>query len=1627
VLAVVLICASSVPLASAANASALSRREDHSADDATRFPERTPTDSSVRTRGTLGAVVPPPDRGNATLSDNINATQGQENVTFASDGAAYAVWVETPPGQPQVSEVKFSRQDPVTGVWGATERVNDVLSGGSCYYGASDASMAVDGSNNVYVVWDECRTGDNKDVFFSKRSAATGQWSASVRVNDATDNPQWQPWIAVSSTGAAVAVWFDQRGGGNKKNVYSARLAVGGSTWSTNLKITSDASASKGAAKVKIGPDGTAYAVWNDNRTNNVADVWFSSLPSGSSTWSTNTKISATSSFCGTLNYPDIAVDGSSNLTVIWNNCYPTPTAYATRRLSGSSTWTNSVVVGTGLDIGGRLAVRSDGRVLAAFAEYVGSRVFGAEFQPLTNSWSTPQAMASTSGGLSVFAAVAASDTRSILGYSSGSPRRLSWQPFAVGPAHLAAPVGTEHNPPDPNGGTGGDPVGTFTGTFSYTHLDAKVAGRGPAIEFERSYNSNDARSGSMGPGWIHSYQIRLDSPGADTPDLILVGPQGRSDRYVRTGSTFSAPAGVYRTLVHNWNGTYTAIDKSRTAWSFDSAGRLTRIQDRYGNASSLTYDGIGQLASVSDPAGRGSLTLGYANGLLTTVTDWASPARVITYTYDGAGRLWKVTDREGKTTIFAYDGTSSRLASITDPRGHVGLTLSYDAQGRVASQKDARGLATGDATSFGYVINQDGTRVTSVTHPATSFEPTFQPTVVDTYSANGWLSQRVDRPSSAETLTESYTYDAAGNRTSITDARGKRTDFCFDVSYAGSAITPARGALTRTIEPPPAAGQVRPVTLMLYDSTDNLVQTVSPKGVPSGSTVTCSTNLSAITTTYATDFGFDLAGVLMLSKTTRFTDPDTGLVNAVTKYEYGDAANPGLVTRAIPPRGNAGPSPDYAYATTFTYYATGTQAGLLQQVGDPLGNHTTYDYDGVGRPTSSVDPLGNAVGGVPAEHRTTYAYDKENRLRFVTQPPPSVGGNPITTETRYDEVGNVVVRIDANGQVTTYGYDERDGLLQVKESPSIWTDPASPPAVTITTEYAYDAAENMTRMIRAKGDATCERATDYAYDGRNLVRSERQYPSWPATSGALVTTTTYDPTGNRASVVDPQGQNTAYGYDDLRRLTTIDYSSVGTADVAYGYDANGNRTSMTDGTGATTYVYDESDRLLSVTSPGSTTVGFRYDRDGNRTKVIYPDATSVGYTFDRAERLASLTDWASRSVSYSYLADGAPETATFPNGTVTTYVYDNTRRMTEIRHALGGTDFSDHEYGLDGVGNVTSLTEGTNAWTYTYDRMYRLTGVTGADGPRSYGYDPAGNRTSAGATAYTYDRTDRMTAAGAASVTVDAKGNLTARGADTFAFNQANRLTSATVGATTESYTYDGDGNRATRQIGGSPAIQYVTDPTGRLPLTIADGTRKYIYGLGLAYVVNGNAIEIVHPDRLGSIRAITDATGVVTATYRYDEWGTLTVATGSSTQPFAYTGELHDLTGLTYLRARYEDPSLGRFLSRDPIAGNPRSCQTLNRYSYVLNNPVTLVDPTGRKPQVLRNPDDVARCAGAATAEIIGGAATGSIEVFLVRAAIGGAIAGPAGVASAVILTLSLLAVDTLLERIREQACDL
>jgi RHS repeat-associated protein len=145
---------------------------------------------------------------------------------------------------------------------------------------------------------------------------------------------------------------------------------------------------------------------------------------------------------------------------------------------------------------------------------------------------------------------------------------------------------------------------------------------------------------------------------------------------------------------------------------------------------------------------------------------------------------------------------------------------------------------------------------------------------------------------------------------------------------------------------------------------------------------------------------------------------------------------------------------------------------------------------------------------------------------------------------------------------------------------------------------------------------------------------------------------------------------------------------------------------------------------------------------------------------------------------------------------------------------------------------------------------------------------------------------------------------------------------------------------------------VEYVPDVNRALPVVLDDGLRKYIWGAGTGYskaLVGLGDPEVRHSDGLGSTRALSQV-GAVTQTYRYDEFGQVVESAGTSIQPFGFSGEQRDLeTGFSFLRARYYDPAIGRFMSRDRWPGVGALPGTLDRYAYVGNNPVSRRDPSG------------------------------------------------------------------------------
>lgn len=179
--------------------------------------------------------------------------------------------------------------------------------------------------------------------------------------------------------------------------------------------------------------------------------------------------------------------------------------------------------------------------------------------------------------------------------------------------------------------------------------------------------------------------------------------------------------------------------------------------------------------------------------------------------------------------------------------------------------------------------------------------------------------------------------------------------------------------------------------------------------------------------------------------------------------------------------------------------------------------------------------------------------------------------------------------------------------------------------------------------------------------------------------------------------------------------------------------------------------------------------------------------------------------------------------------------------------------------------------------------------------------------------------------------------------------------LASTTLGGQTQTYSYDGQGKRLSASD-GSQTTRFIWDVTSRVPELVREENgagglvRRYVYGADLVSMTDPSGSFFYHNDALGSVRNLTDSAGQVSHSYDYEPFGTEpSPPAGSPVNPMRFTGEyLDETTGLYHLRARQYDPSLGRFLSFDPLSP-ALTTPYISAYAYVNNGPITWVDPTG------------------------------------------------------------------------------
>ncbi|MEW8539447.1 MAG: putative Ig domain-containing protein [Candidatus Thiodiazotropha endolucinida] len=1041
--------------------------------------------------------------------------------------------------------------------------------------------------------------------------------------------------------------------------------------------------------------------------------------------------------------------------------------------------------------------------------------------------------------------------------------------------------------------------------TLTYSDMGISHSA-GPSVTFTRDGNGRiTGVTDPAGRSLVYAYRY--------TGDLISV--TDRNNAVTTYTYTYNNSHGLIDTL--------DPLGRRLIRNIYDTDGRLIAQEDSDGNRTSFNHD-LGANQSVVTNRRGYATQYGYdARGNVTTQVDALN--NVTTYTFDARDNQLSQTDALGQVSSATFNADDDQLTQ-TDPLGNT-ISYAYNARGQETTITDASGdVFTNTYDAVGNL---------------TGIEDPLGNTAGNTLNSLGQVTSTTDALGNVT----SYTYDGNGYKATETDALGAVTSYTRDAN--GNVLTETR---SRTLAD---NSQVSETTAYEYDALDRVIRTTDALG-------------------NVTHSEYDLAGnqVATVDVLGRRTEMIYDAYGRLTETRYPDTTTE---TKTYDPEGSLLTETDRLGRTTsYAYDALDRRI----QVTTPDGVTVQTEYDAVGRVSAEIDERGN---------RTEYAYDAAGRRISATD----AQGNEHRFE--YDADGNLIAEIDALNRRTDYVYNALDQRISVIHDDNsnrnetydalsrrtVQTDEAG-----IETSYAYDALGRLILVTDALGGQTtysydeagnkltqtdaAGRTTHWDYDALGRVTA-RELPLGQRESFA------YDANGNLISHVDFNGQSTSHQYDSDNRLVQSDYAD-GRIEQ-FSYDAVGNRAQVLvtlpgGTTEITTYAYDARDRLISETQPDGVTLAYQYDAAGNRTRVTLTrggTVTTTGYGYDSLNRLQSVTD-AAGITSYGYDAVGNRTSVSYPNGSSEVYVYDSLNRLTRKETYDGAsTLIRAYDYTLHATGRRIGIDEQSGRSTaYGYDDLYRLTSESITDSQNgnysaSYQYDGVGNRiysTIDGVqTAYTYDANDRLTQQGGTSYTYDNNGNTLSETLDTdtttYSYNAKNELISVELGGITTQYRYNPNGIRTSKTESGV-TTRYIVDENRDYAQVLIedDGASQvsYTYGDDLISQDRSGEIHYYHYDGLGSTRSLTDSQGILANTYDYEAFGEVLNQIGAVENGYLYAGEQFDPTlDQYYLRARYYDPSQGRFTQQDTWMGRNHDPITLHKYLYAHADPGNLIDPSG------------------------------------------------------------------------------
>ena len=1140
-----------------------------------------------------------------------------------------------------------------------------------------------------------------------------------------------------------------------------------------------------------------------------------------------------------------------------------------------------------------------------------------------------------------------------------------------------------EINDPDYPDDDEGDPVKIISGALSLKETDINIAGRGFPITFQRIYKAgtkgismlgnwdcnvnitaklniaplgrvvdmkkySDGKSYEIYPRILISFEIKTPkgvstifnkeksyfwAPNKDNPtvsDIMnllddgeeITNPEnefsfwGIPERLKTANVTVESLGAAHSKVFKNSDNTITWRKKDGTEFTFSiftgdlnrigggdnspwrnqPVAKILSIEDRNDNQLTFQYNNSdynlssNKIISITDPSNR-QLTFTYSTDYV-EVTDNIS--RVWKY-YLSGGRLIKVVDPLNNYVIYEYDGNGD-LTKLTNKRGY-SWSFAYDSDNRQISSTNPLGDVITTYYSTYTVVSpfidiSGGIPENAKKYNETKFTYSNGNSEVFTYDpTQGIVVKRLDM-SGLATL---YQCDSAGNIVKIIARKN--------------------------------ASDIR-VMKYIYDNYGNCTRAILPMG-------------NEYKWTYENTFNKPTAFYDPVASTTTYTYDSKGNLTEITDPENNKSTftynSYGEITAITNARG---------CTTTFEY----NSYGYATKITNALGNSMDFVYDNIGRMTSNTDALNQT---------TSYEYDDLGRLTKITDNQNNI------TQNEYDANGNLIKITDANGNLMNYEYDGMNRLVKVTDD------------LNNITQYEWDSIGNLTKMIDARGNATT-----YEYEKALNISTKLDKLRHDYQVKYLLTKKVdqignpqnyfYDNLGNLTSIEDANGDTVNFTFNNNDLCTQLTF---GGTSISYGYNDNAQRISVTDSNGTISYTYDKRNNVKQVSYSGNKTVKYSYNETGQRAQIIYPDSSTVNYSYDALNRVSAVSDFAGNTSTYTYNEVGRSSAVFYVNGVTAECKYDSLNRLTWFGYQAGTTTIYRSTYTYDSIGNkLTKTFADGDKWEYEYDDLYRLSKAVKKTSSgtivisHEYTHDAASNRAGltdlSGSDSYTNDSDNRLMSVNGTTFGYDNNGNMTSKtvGAQTtsFEYDYRNQLVKITYpDASENTFGYDPYGRR-TEKTDSAGTKKYIWD--GIKPISEYDGSDnlkdKYAYGTRRRVisrkVESSGSVYFYHQDDLGSIVKITNSSGTVVNSYDYDDYGNIINQTEGIVNDYTYTGKERDKdSGLYYYGVRYCKKDVGRFITKDSLFGLLLYPATLNKYLFVLNNPIKYIDVWGNEAE--------------------------------------------------------------------------